>query len=68
MEVRAHISPFAALAFPNSKKVPIHCWVDRDSFPIVTWWSPASNSQPYGDFVHRDWAALTIQPRRLFKS
>ena len=29
MKGGAHPSPFAALAFPNSKKVPIFCWVDR---------------------------------------
>ena len=23
-------SPFAALAFPNSKKVSMYCWVDRE--------------------------------------
>ena len=25
----AHPSPFPALSFPESKKVPIYCWVDR---------------------------------------
>ena len=34
MKGGAHPSPFAALAFPNSKKVPIFCWVDRESFPV----------------------------------
>ena len=29
MKGGAHPSPFAALSFPNSKKVPIFCWVDR---------------------------------------
>ena len=28
MKGGAHPSPSAALAFPNSKKVPIYCWVD----------------------------------------
>ena len=35
MKGGAHPSPFAALAFPNSKKVPIFCWVDRESFPVT---------------------------------
>ena len=30
MEGGAHSSPSAALAFPNSEKVPIHCWVDKE--------------------------------------
>ena len=39
-----HPFPFAALSFPNSKKVPIYCWIDIESFPVVIWQSPASNS------------------------
>ena len=35
MKGGAHPSPFAALSFPNSKKVPIYCWVDREGFPVV---------------------------------
>ena len=65
MKGGAHPSPFAALAFPSSKKVPIHCWLDRESFPVVAWQSPASNSQPYGDFLHHHRAALTTRLRRL---
>ena len=65
MKGGAHPSPFAALSFPNSEKVPIYCWVDRDSFAVAAWRSPASNSQPYGDFLHRNRAALTTRPRRL---
>ena len=41
------------------KKVPIYCWVDRESFPVVAWRSPASNSRPYCDFLHHYLAALT---------
>ena len=44
MKGRAHPSPFAALSFSNSKKVPIFCWVNRESFPVATWRSRASNS------------------------
>ena len=29
MKGGAHPSPFAALSFPNSIKVPIYCWVGR---------------------------------------
>ena len=31
----AHPAPFAASFFPDSKKLPIYCWVDRESFPVV---------------------------------
>ena len=30
MKGEAHPSPFAALAFPNSEKVPVYYWVDRE--------------------------------------
>ena len=56
MKGGAHPSPFAALSFTNSKKVPLYCWVDRESFPAAAWRSRASNS--------RD-TALTTRPRRL---
>ena len=65
MKGGAHPSPPAALSFPTSKKVPIYCWVDRESFPVVVWRSPASNLRPYGDFLHRNRAALTTRPRCL---
>ena len=29
MKDGAHPSPFAALSFPDSKKIPIYFWVDR---------------------------------------
>ena len=29
MKGGARPSPFAALSFPNWKKIPIYCWVDR---------------------------------------
>ena len=53
MKGEAHPSLFAAFSSPNSKKVPIYCWVDRGSYPVVAWRSQASNSRPYGDFLHR---------------
>ena len=31
MEGGAHPTHFAALSFHDSKKVPIYCWVDRES-------------------------------------
>ena len=62
MEGGAHPSNFTALAFPNSQKVPIHCWVDTESFPVVACQSPALNSQPYGHFLHHNWATLTMAP------
>ena len=42
MKSGAYPSPFAGLPFPNSKKVPIYCWVDRERFPVVAWRIPAS--------------------------
>ena len=60
MKGGAHPSPFVALSFPDSKKVPIYCWVDRHSFPVVAWRGPGSNSRPYGDFLHHNRAALTF--------
>ena len=45
MKGRAHSSSSAALVCPNSKEVPIYFWVDRESFPVVAWRSPASNSK-----------------------
>ena len=63
MEGETHPSPFASLSFLNSKKVPIHCWVDREGFPIVAWRIPASILRLYGDFLHHNQAALTIRLR-----
>ena len=42
-ERRSPFLSFAALSFPNSKKVPIYCWVGRESFPVITWQSAAWN-------------------------
>ena len=60
----ANSSPFAAQSFPNSKKVPIYCWVDRESFLVVAWRSPASTSR-FTVTLHHNRAALTTRPRRL---
>ena len=35
MKGGAHSSLLAVLFFPNSKKIPIYCWVDRKCFPVV---------------------------------
>ena len=45
MKGRAHVSPFTALSFPNLKKEPMYCWVDRESFPVV---EAKSQSHNYG--------------------
>ena len=60
MKGGAYLSPFAALSFPNSKKVPIYCWVDRESFPVAAWRSRASNSRDTATF----WsiAELKVKP------
>ena len=60
---KAHPSPFAALAFPNSKKVPIYCWLTERVFQL-----PHGEAQPrthnlYGDFLHRNQAALITRPQ-----
>ena len=44
MKGGAHPSPFAALSFSNAIKVTIYCWVERESFPVVAWRSPGSNT------------------------
>ena len=47
MKGGANCSPFTALSFPNSKKVLFYCLVDRESFLVIAWRSPALNLQPY---------------------
>ena len=37
MKCGAHPFPFAALSIPYMKNVPIHCWVDSESFPVVAY-------------------------------
>ena len=60
----AHPSPFAALSFTNSKKVPIYCWVDRE-FSSRRMAKPSLELTRYGDFLRYSRAALTTRPRRL---
>ena len=35
MKSGGHPSPFAALSFSNLKKIPIYCWVGRETFPVI---------------------------------
>ena len=35
MKSGSHLFPFAALSFPDSKKVLINCWVDRENCSFV---------------------------------
>ena len=66
LSVQAHKPcSISHLSFPYSKKVSIYYWVDRVSFPVVAWRSPASNSRPSGEFLHHNQAALTTRLRRL---
>ena len=44
MKGRAHLSPFTSLSFSESKKLPIYCWVDKESLPVIGWRSPALNT------------------------
>ena len=64
MKGGAHPSPFAAVSFPNSKKVPIYCWVDRE-FSSRRMAKPSLELTRYGDFLRYSRAALTTRPRRL---
>ena len=64
MKGGAHSSPFAALSFPNSKNVPIFCWVDRQ-FSSRRMAKPSLELTRYGDFLRHNRAALTTPPRRL---
>ena len=64
MKGGAHPSPFTALSFPNSKKVPIYCWVDRE-FSSRRMAKPSLELTRYGDFLRYSRAALTTRPRRL---
>ena len=36
---------FCCLILPLFEKVPTYCWVHRDTFPVVEWRNPASNSR-----------------------
>ena len=60
----AHPSPFAALSFPNSKKVPIYCWVDRE-FSGCCMAKPSLELTLYGNFLHHNQVALTTRLGRL---
>ena len=63
MEGRAHPSPFTALSFPDSKKVPVYCWVDRENLKVVEWLRQVSISRPFGDVLLHNRASLMIQLR-----
>ena len=61
MKGGAQFTPFATLFFPYSKKVPIYCWVDRESFL-----SSHGKVQPRTHVLRLyNRAALTTRPRRL---
>ena len=47
IEGTAHPSPLAALCFPDSKQVPIYCWVARESFELSDSQARVSNSLPF---------------------
>ena len=49
----AHSSPFTAILFPDSKKVPICCWVDK-SFQVIGWQNLGAISQTFGKFLHHN--------------
>ena len=57
MKGGAHPSLFAAVSFPNSKKLPIYCWVDEFfNCPIA---KPSLELTRCGDFLHHSRA---VQP------
>ena len=65
MKGGAHPSPFAALSFPNLKKVPIYCWVDRE-FSIRRMAKPSLELTTVWQLLHNNQATLTTWLRRLF--
>ena len=67
MKGGAHPSPFAALSFPDSKKVryPFSARLREREFSSRRTAQPSLELTRYGDFLHHSRAALTTQPRRL---
>ena len=52
MKGKAHSSPFAALSFPNLKKVSVYCLIDRESFSRRHMVKPSLELVLYGNFLH----------------
>ena len=63
MKGRANPSPFAALSFPNSKKVPFTAGLIELSSRRMA--KMSLELMRYSNFLHHSQAALTTQPRRL---
>ena len=63
MKGGAHLSPFAALSFPNLKKYQFSARLTE--FPCRRMAQPSLELTRYGDFLHHSRAALTTRPRRL---
>ena len=64
MKGGAHLSPFNALSFPNSKKGAFTTGL-TESIPVVGQRSPGSTSRPSGVSLHHNQVALTTRIRRL---
>ena len=60
-ERRAHSFPFAVLSLVRKR------YSFTASFLGVAWRSQSSNSRPYGDFLHRNRAALATRLRSFSK-
>ena len=52
MKCGAHPSRFATLSFHDSKKLPIYCWVDWESFLVALTTRPPSFSNLFSGDVH----------------
>ena len=63
---KAQPIPFLSLSYPWFEK-GTHLLSGWQFSKCVEWRSPSSNSRPYGNFLHRNWAALVTRPRSLLK-
>ena len=61
MKGTAFPSPFAALSFPDSEKVLIYCWVNRESFQVAT----GPTWVQMHDLLNHNCASLSTQPQCL---
>ena len=55
VEGRSHLSPFAAVSFPDPRKVPIYCWVYRV-------FQSSDGKARALDFLHHNRTSLITRP------
>ena len=68
MESGAHPYPFARLCFPDSKQVPIYCWVEKEfsSRRIAKPRFELTTSRRFSASLPHNRAALTTRSRHFF--